>query len=71
MPKVYCADYGCKFLNDNGICTAKKVALSWNSVYTVHEGRKEFHKCKTRESSETEQRMKVISDKLSKGLSTD
>lgn len=53
MAKVYCADVGCKFLNDDGVCIAKNVALSWNSVYTIHEGRQEFLRCKTRENRET------------------
>lgn len=52
MTKVYCADVSCKFCNGNGVCTQKKIALSFHSVMTVHEGRKEFHRCKTYEESE-------------------
>ena len=52
MTKVYCADVSCKFCNDNGVCTQKKIALSFHSVMTVHEGRKEFNRCKTYEESE-------------------
>ena len=37
MAKIYCADVGCSFNNDKGVCTAKKVALSWHSVMTVWE----------------------------------
>ncbi len=51
MSKIYCADVGCRFNNNKGVCTAKKVALAWHSVMTVWEGRKEFQKCKTRETS--------------------
>ena len=51
MSKIYCADTGCTFNNDKGVCTAKKVALSWHSVVTVWEGRQEFQRCKTRETS--------------------
>ena len=51
MSKIYCADVGCSYNNDKGICTAKKVALSWHSVMTLWEGRQEFQRCKTRETS--------------------
>ena len=51
MAKIYCADVGCAFNNDKGVCTAKKVALSWHSVMTVWEGRQEDQRCKTRETS--------------------
>lgn len=52
MPKIYCADTLCKFNNDKGVCTAKKVALAWHSVMTVWDGRQEFSRCKTRENRE-------------------
>lgn len=58
MTKVYCADVSCKFCNDNGVCTQKKIALSFHSVMTVHEGRKEFHRCKTYEESKESIRIK-------------
>ena len=51
MTKIYCADVGCAFNNDEGVCTAKKVSLSWHSVMTAWEGRQEFKRCKTRETS--------------------
>lgn len=49
MTKIYCADSLCKFNNDKGVCTAKKVALAWHSVMTVWDGRQEFSRCRTRE----------------------
>lgn len=49
MPKVYCADDGCMY-NDRNLCKAKAINLSWNSIVTVWEGRREFHTCRTRES---------------------
>ena len=49
MPKVWCADDGCRF-NDRNLCRAKQIKLSWHSVVTVWDGRQEFHKCKMRES---------------------
>lgn len=50
MPKVWCADDGCRFNDGRNKCTAKEINLSWHSVVTVWEGRKEFHNCKMRES---------------------
>ena len=49
MTKVWCADNGCRF-NDENLCTAKKINLSWCSVMTVHDGRQEYHRCRMRES---------------------
>lgn len=64
MSKIYCADVGCAFNNDKGVCTAKKVALSWHSVMTVWEGLQEYQRCKTREISkehrELEKRMEAF-----------
>ena len=64
MSKVYCADTTCAYNNDKGVCTAKKVALSRHSVVTVWEGRQEFQRCKTRETSAKyrglEKRMEVF-----------
>lgn len=50
--KVYCAAMDCEFNNDKGICTAKKIALSANSVMTVWDGRQEFNTCKTFQKSQ-------------------
>ena len=64
MSKIYCADTSCAYNNDKGVCTAKKVALSWHSVVTLWEGRQEFQRCKTRETSaeyrELEKRMEAL-----------
>lgn len=57
MAKIYCADVGCSFNNDKGVCTAKKVALSWHSVLTVWEGRQEFNRCKTRQTSKEQREL--------------
>ena len=64
MTKVYCADASCKFNNDNGVCTQKKIALSFHSVMTVNDGRKEFNQCKMYQKSqrfiELEERIKEL-----------
>ena len=68
MPKIYCADTSCEFCSDKGVCTAKKVSLSWHSVMTLWDGRQEFNRCKTYQksklSTELEQRFKEISQKM-------
>ena len=51
MTKIFCADTACRY-NDNEVCKASKVLLSWNSVVTLHEGRQEFNRCHTRELGE-------------------
>lgn len=51
MTKVYCADIDCKF-NKDGICKQNKIALAWNSVVTVHDGRQDYNKCKSHEKSQ-------------------
>ena len=50
--KVYCAAMDCEYNSDKGICTAKKIELSANSVMTVWDGRQEFNKCKTFQKSQ-------------------
>lgn len=52
MTKVYCADPSCKYCDDNGVCTQKKIGLSWHSVVTVYDGRQEFNRCKMYHKSE-------------------
>lgn len=49
--KIVCGDVSCKYNGEKNICRAKHVRLSWNSVMTVWEGRKEFNTCRTREVS--------------------
>lgn len=44
---VSCADLRCKYRNDKGKCTCKKVELSAWSVNTVNMGRKDFLECKS------------------------
>lgn len=57
MAKIHCADVSCRFNNDKRVCTAKKVALSWHSVMTVWEGRQEFNRCKTRQTSKEQREL--------------
>lgn len=53
MASVKCADISCKYHSEHSdSCTAKKIHLSWHSVMTMHEGRKEFLKCKQYEKSD-------------------
>lgn len=51
MASVKCADISCKYLSERGTCKAKKIELSWHSVATMNEGRKEFLRCKQHEES--------------------
>ena len=68
MTKIYCADPSCEFCNDKGVCTAKNVSLSWQSIMTLWEGRQEFHRCKTYQKSkrsvELEQQFKELAQKM-------
>lgn len=50
--KIYCAAVDCEFCNDKGRCTAKEVALSWNSVVTMNDGRQTFNTCRTFQKSQ-------------------
>lgn len=45
MTKVVCADVSCAYCNDKSVCTRKEIGLSWHSVNTLWEGRKEFNRC--------------------------
>ena len=49
MPAVYCEDEGCVY-NDGGVCRAKAVHLSRESVVTLWYGYKWFKSCKDRET---------------------
>lgn len=44
---ISCADLRCKYRNDKGKCTCKKVELSAWSVNTLNMGRKDFLECKS------------------------
>ena len=57
MTKVYCADYSCKYLDENGVCTLKEIGLAWTSVVTRYDGRQEYNKCKMYHKSERFQEM--------------
>lgn len=49
---ISCADLRCKYRNDKGKCTCKKVELSAWNVNTVNMGRKDFLECKSFEYDE-------------------
>lgn len=49
---ISCADLRCKYRNDKGKCTCKKVELSAWDVNTVNMGRKDFLECKSFEYDE-------------------
>lgn len=49
---VYCADLRCKYQNDKGKCTAKKVELTAWGVNTLYMGKKDFLECKSFEYDE-------------------
>ena len=63
MTKVYCADVSCKYVNDKGVCTQKKIGLGWSSVVTVNDGRQEFHRCKMYEESESAREIRKFFEK--------
>lgn len=44
---ISCADLCCKYRNNKGKCTCKKVELSSWSVNTVNMGRRDFLECKS------------------------
>ena len=69
MTKVYCADVSCKFCNDHGVCTQKKIALGWSSVVTLHDGRQEYHRCKTYEESERSKEIGKFFERINGGTS--
>ena len=64
MSKIYCADVGCMYNNDKGVCTAKKVTLAWCIGMSLQEGLTRINQCKTRETSkehrELEKRMEAF-----------
>ena len=49
---IYCADLRCKYRNDKGKCTCKKVMLSAWDVNTIYMGKKDFLECKSFEYDE-------------------
>lgn len=44
---ISCADLRCKYRNDKGKCTCKKVELSAWNVNTLYRGKQDFLKCKS------------------------
>lgn len=51
MTKIYCGCIKCKY-NTKGICKAKEISLTHDSILTVYQGRREFNTCKMVEESE-------------------
>ena len=51
MTKIVCAAVGCKYNDDDNVCTAPKVAMSEHSIMTLYDGRQHFWKCKQYEES--------------------
>lgn len=49
--KVICADVSCVHNGDKNVCQSPSIRLSWESVMTVHGGRREFNMCKSRKVS--------------------
>ena len=64
MTKIYCGDASCKFCNNHGVCTQKTVCLGWSSVMTAHDGRQEYHRCKTYEISERAKEINAFFDRI-------
>ena len=50
--KVICADATCKWNGDGNVCTCQRIALSYESVLTKHQGRREFRTCRMYEKDE-------------------
>lgn len=50
--KVICADATCKWNGDGNVCTCNRIALSYESVLTKHQGRREFRTCRMYEKDE-------------------
>lgn len=56
--KVICADATCKWNGDGNVCTYNRIALSYESVLTKHQGRREFRTCRMYEKDETVAKLK-------------
>lgn len=55
MSRINCSCIECKFNGDDYICKKENVSLSFCSIVTVNEGRKEFLKCKQFEERDDEE----------------
>ena len=66
MTNVYCADSSCKFVNDDGVCTQKRIALGWRSVMTVYDGRQKYNLCKMYEESDRAATMRKFIEQCEK-----
>ena len=57
MTKIVCAAVGCKYNDDDNVCTAPKVAMSEHSIMTLYDGRQHFWKCKQYKQSDLAKRL--------------
>lgn len=53
MTKIICPSVECKFCNDNHICTAKEIKLTFRNMVTVNEGRVDMWICNKYEMDDT------------------
>ena len=55
MSRINCSCIECKFNGDDYICKKENVSLSFHSIVTVNQGRKEFLQCKQFEERDDEE----------------
>lgn len=55
MSRINCSYIECKFNGDDYICQKESVSLSFHSIATVNQGRKEFLQCKQFEERDDEE----------------
>ena len=55
MSRITCSCIECKFNGDDYICQKENVSLSFHSIATVNQGRKEFLQCKQFEERDDEE----------------
>ena len=53
MTKIICPSVECKHCNDNHICTAKEIKLTFRNMITVNEGRVDMWICNKYEMDDT------------------
>lgn len=63
MTKIYCGCIKCKY-NTKGICKAKEISLTHDSILTVYQGRREFNTCKMEEESDEYRELREKLNKL-------
>lgn len=62
--EVICSNLKCKYMNDKGKCTCKKIELSLNGIHTLNQGYQDFLRCnsfkKDEEYSRLEKKIKEL-----------